>query len=323
MSVVVVAASGPRSVQRTFAHLRQQTARAQLEILFVAPDAASMRELIDGVDDFAAIRAISVGAISARGAAAAAGIRASTAPLVGLLEDHSFPEPEWAASLIRAHTNECVAVGPAVTNANPRTGASCANFLLAYGAFDARSPEGSRDLLPWHNSVYKRAALEPFGAELDTLLDWEGTLQEALRARGGVLWFAPQALTAHTNVSGWLSMLRLGFHRGRVFGVRHSTTRSWGAGRRWLQAAAFPLFPIMQWRHLRQVRPEALENTRFRLRDILATMSALGAMAVGEAVGLVSGTGDALVQLEHFELRRSQFVTSRDRHDVLHIEKPI
>lgn len=317
LSVVVVAVSGPQSVQRTFAHLRRQTVRDQLEVVFVAPDEATMHETVAGVNDFAALRVIGVGPISARGAAAAAGVRASTAPLVGLLEDHSFPEPGWAAALIRAHEHSCVGAGPAVTNANPESGASYANFLLAYGAFGVRAPEGDRDLLPWHNSVYKREALAPFDVELGALLDWEGALQDALRARGGALRFAPQAVTAHANVSRWIAMLQLGYYRGRVLGVRLGTMRGWAPARRWLHAAAFPLFPIMQWRHLRNARQESPPQSRPRMRDVFATIGALGAMAVGEAMGLITGTGNALVKLEHFELRRSRFVTPRDRREVL------
>lgn len=42
-------------------------------------------------------------------------------PLVTLLENHCYAEPEWAEALIEAISNSWAAVGPVVANANPQT----------------------------------------------------------------------------------------------------------------------------------------------------------------------------------------------------------
>ena len=67
---------------------------------------------------------------------------------------------------------------------------SWVNFILAYGQFAGPVLAGERDLLPWHNSVYKREAIAPFSDRLGALLGWEGALQDALRARGHTLYWS-------------------------------------------------------------------------------------------------------------------------------------
>ena len=59
-----------------------------------------------------------------------AGILAATSPVVGLIEDHSYPGPEWAEALLRAHAGPWTGVGPAVDNANPESAASWVNYIL-------------------------------------------------------------------------------------------------------------------------------------------------------------------------------------------------
>ena len=52
-----------------------------------------------------------------------------------MIEDHSYPEPEWAEALLRAHAGPWTVVGPAVANANPDYTASWVNYVLSYGGF--------------------------------------------------------------------------------------------------------------------------------------------------------------------------------------------
>jgi len=316
LSVVLVAGGGLPSVERTLRHLRLQSARRVLEVIVVAPSGDGLTS--GGPDDesFAAMRVVAAGPITARGAAAALGIGAATSPLVGLIEDHSFPEPEWAASLIRAHAGPWTGVGPAVENANPDSVMSWVNFILAYGAFSGDVQPGQRDLLPWHNSAYKANALAPLGGRLGELLEWEGMLQEALRTRGHTLYLEPAARTHHLNVSGFVSTAALNLHRGRILGALRAEREGWSRWRRLLQACAFPLFPLIQLRHLLPgVRAMAIPPA-LRLRVLLGLLMALVTMAIGEGLGFAFGLGDAIARMEDFELNRVKHLSRRERREM-------
>jgi hypothetical protein len=312
LTVVLVAGTGPSGIVRTMQHLRAQTARQRMEVLIVAESSAGIDLATLAGDRFAACRIVEVGPIRERGAAAAAGMLAATSPIVGLIEDHSFPEPEWAEAMLRAHAGAWTGVGPAVCNANPETVGSWVNYVLSYGGFAPPQEAGERELLPWHNSSYKRAALAPFADRLGALLEWEGSLQAELRARGHSLYLEPAARTHHSNVSRAWSTVGLNTQRGRIMGAQRAVRERWPLWRRALQAAAFPLFPLLQ---LRTVLPEMRRMPvppPLRTRVLLGVGATLVVLAAAEAWGLLAGEGDAVARIEDYELHRTRHLTRRD-----------
>jgi hypothetical protein len=312
LSVVIVAVRGTASIERTMSHLRAQTARRVLEVIVVATSIDAVDPAALGAGEFAAFRVIAVGPITERGAAAAAGMLAATSPVVGLIEDHSFPEPGWDAAIISAHAAGWTGVCPAVDNAYPRSAMSWVNFILGYGIFAGTPRAGERDILPWHNSAYKRGALDPFADRLGTLLEWEGSLQDELRAGGHRLYLEPAARTHHVNVSRLSSTLRLALHRGRLLGAQRVKHEGWRMGRRLLQAAAFPLFPLMQIRYLSDTMQAIAIPRALAMRVRVALWATLCVMAPAEAWGLVVGAGDAIAHLEDFELHRARHLARVD-----------
>ena len=311
--MVLVAGSGPAGIARTMQHLRAQTARQRLEVLIVAESSAGFDLDALGGDAFAACRIVEVGPIVERGAAAAVGILAATSPVVGLIEDHSFPAPEWADALLRAHAGGWTGVGPVVENANPDSAGSWVNYVLSYGGFAPPQEAGERELLPWHNSAYKRDALEPFAARLGALLEWEGALQGELRSRGHTLYLEPAARTHHSNVSRPWSTVGLNMQRGRVLGAQRAERERWPTWRRVLQAAAFPLFPLLQLRHLWPAMRRMPVPPALRTRVYVGIAGTLGVLAVAEAWGLLAGSGDAVARMEDYELHRARHLTRRER----------
>lgn len=317
LSVILVAGSGATSIARTVLHMRQQTVRNAIEFIVVV----AQKDELDGMDigqtEFFATNVLAVGPISERGDAAARGIRVATSPIVALIEDHSFPEPEWADAFIRAHAGPWAGVGPRVENANPSTARSCVNFLLSYVAFSGTQSAGPRTIIPWHNSAYKRDSLAPFHDRLGSLLTWEGDLQDELRAAGHTLYLEPAARTHHANVSRFTSTIRQNFHRGRVMGTIRAKRERWPRWRECAYAAAFPLYPLAQLRYLLPVLRRQHYSLAMRVRVMLVLGPVLCAAAVGEALGILTGAGNAFQELDHFDLHRLSHVTREERREIV------
>src|SRR5688572_17047758 len=132
MSVVIVTRDDYASIARPIRHLEAQTVRDRIELVIVAASEGALGAGIGEAMDagFQAVRVVEHGPIRSRGSGAASGVRAASAPIVGFVENHSFPAPGWAEALLRAHEGPWAVVGPAVENANPRTRTSRVGFLI-------------------------------------------------------------------------------------------------------------------------------------------------------------------------------------------------
>src|SRR5581483_2731400 len=127
MSVVLVTHDDVRSLRKTLQHLAAQEGAERLELVLVGPSRAALTPEPALLAGFGRVKLVEVGAITRAPAARAAGVRHARAPIVTLLEDHSFPRPGWARALIAAHRGPWAAVGPAVDNANAGGVVSWAN----------------------------------------------------------------------------------------------------------------------------------------------------------------------------------------------------
>ena len=297
-------------------HLRAQTARDRIELIVVAESTRAVDPAALDGGGFAACRVLEVGRITQRGDAAARGIRVASAPIVAMIEDHSYPEPQWAEALLRAHDGPWTVVGPAVANANPDYAASWVNYVLSYGIFAPPVTAGERTLLPWHNSAYKRDALAPYADRLGALLEWEGSLQDELRATGHSMYLEPSARTHHANVSRGWSTVGLNVQRGRILGAQRAAQQRWPYWRRLVQAAAFPLFPLMQLRHVLPAVRRMSIPPALRPRVYAGVGATLGVLAAAEAWGLLTGDGDAIRRMEDYELHRTRHLSRRERRDL-------
>lgn len=85
-----------------------------------------------------------IGHMRSTARARAAGVRAATAPVVALAEDHAFPAPGWAEAFIERHGEGWAAVGPVISNANPRSATSWANLLIEYAPWLEGARGGAR-----------------------------------------------------------------------------------------------------------------------------------------------------------------------------------
>lgn len=316
LSVILVTPGKYESIRKTTVHVSKQTAVDKVQLVILSPFPLDQFGLNQA--DFGPLKHVKYvhiqkweGTGHARGTA----IRAATAPVIAIAEDHSFPRPTWAENLIKAHQLDYDAIGPQICNANPATGMSWANMLIAYGNWYCIG-RGTIDDLPGHNSSYKRAVLMAYGEKLEEMFERESFLHKDLKSKNRPLYIEPDAQTDHMNVSRWGPSLSLRFNAGRVFASSRAANGKWGIGKKLVYVAAAPLFPIIHLRDVLKYVKRGNGQVKLFPNVLPACMLNLVAGAVGEQLGYLFGEGNARRTLAEAEFTRPQDITSSDRQAV-------
>jgi hypothetical protein len=291
------------ALRTTVQHLVAQTVAGSIELLIVAPSAERAAPDPAALSGLHSVRVLESGSLHATGPARARAIREASAAVVAFAEDHCFPYPDWAEALIAAHTGPHAAVGPAIFNANPETATSWADLYLGYGRWLGPGRRAEVELLPGHNSSYKRDVLLEYGEELDRLMEAETVLLWDLRRKGHTLLFEPGARVNHTNFSSFPIFLDVQWHLGRVFAATRAA--HWSIVRRAAYALAAPAIPFIRLGHTIRA---ALANgsSKRRLVSILPFLSAaLAVDFVAQATGALFGAGRSLAIMSAYEFHRA------------------
>ncbi|HEY7221533.1 MAG TPA: glycosyltransferase [Candidatus Binatia bacterium] len=313
MSVVLVTPDGYDSIRRTMEHLQAQTVCDQLEIVIVAPSAATLDFDPAERAAFDSVRVVEVGEVQSTGRAIAAGVREASSPVVAYAEEHSYPAPGWAEALIKAHRQSWAVVGVAIANANPGNMISWASLFTDFGPWVEPAVAGETYHLAWHHSAYKRALLLEYGPELDALLETEGILHKDLQARGYRLYLESAAKTNHVNISLLASYVAAEFHGARLFAANRARGTKWPVLWRLLYISAMPLIPFLRLKRVLQHIFRSGRERELLPRILPALIIGLLADAVGQLMGYASGAGNAARYRVNFELNRYRHVTEQDR----------
>src|SRR4030095_5405829 len=240
----------PRSFQLLTASLSclvRQSIKDQIELVIVhTPSSQS------GIDratcgGFHSVRLVTIDRVPTVAAGFVAGVAAASAPVVALVEDHVFLHPQWAERIVEAHGQPCAAVVPRMTNGNPATVASWANFLTCFSEPFAMRADGPVESGPGHNTSYKRAVLRSYRDSLQALYQTERNFHYRLRQDGHRIVAAPRAELAHVNISIPRKVLAHAFYGGAMFGQYRSANMS--LAERLLRTISAPLVPPLRcWR---------------------------------------------------------------------------
>ena len=295
----------------TLRHLREQELRERLELVLVAPRRDGFERIKPELDGFWGHKLVEVGDFETTGTALAAGYRAASAPVIGYVEEHSFPQPGWAKALIEAHRGPWAAVGVGVENANPQTKLSWASLLTSFGggAIEPRE-SGEVDALPAHHVHYKRAAIEPHLDELEELLEQEPSLWDALRSRGGRLYQVAGARERHINVSALGSFVSTAYLGGRTYGAARLSHEGFSTLKRVLYSLATPLIVAVKLRRVLKDVDRMGRREELIPRVLPQILLGLTSAQLGELHGYVAGAGSAAKARLSRELDRSAHVAS-------------
>lgn len=304
LSVVLVNKFGLDRVRPILACLAEQSIACQLEVIVVSPFDPPNED----PSPFASLRYVKCEAIGSLGPPRAAGVQACSAPFLVFAEDHCFPGPRWAASLLSRLREGWTGVGPLISNHNPSTWISRADWLLNYGCFSADGCSGSVRYIPPHNSAYSTAVLQALGPELPGLLQMDHHLQAHLLSSGGRLFLESSVKAAHVNLSRPLAHWTSQFHGNRIYGATRAEYDRWPPYRRGIYAAAFTLIAAIRFS-----RACALLRRWRALPVIPLLMIAATIAAVGEAWGYLFGSGSSLLHRVNEELDRPSGVIAAER----------
>jgi hypothetical protein len=306
MSVVVITPDCYATIRKTIRHLRAQKACGSLEILIVAPSIAGLGLDASEMRGFLRHKVIEIGPVISTARARARGVLEASAPVVAFAEDHAYPAPGWAESLIERHREEWAAVGPVMSNANPLSLTSWANLLIEYAPWLEPTRGGEREHLPGHNGTYKRELLLKYGERLEAMLDAESVLHWDLRASGHKLYLEAKARTFHQNFTAKTPSLMLRFNGGRLFASARA--RHWPGWRRALFALASPLIPIVRCARITRELFRPGRPTHLLPRVFPALFVGLVFDGAGEMAGYIFGPGDAMAILSGMEFHRERFM---------------
>ena len=223
----------------------------------------------------------------------AAGIAATKAPYVALIEDHCIVRDGWADGLVSWHEAGKKVVGGPIANAVARRVRDRAAFYCEYNGFLLPVETGSSDDLPGMNVSYDRDAI----AAMQDLLDegrWETMLHPRLRERGFEFWIDPALVIDHAKDFGFREFSSQRYHYARSYAGERSAALG---PRRFVYAAGSVLLPFMLLRRIvGNVRASDEDQRRFTTTVPLIGLY-LAIWAFGESVGYLFGGGRSLLKI--------------------------
>jgi len=221
----------------------------------------------------------------------AAGVAASTAPYVALIEDHCVVGPTWAEGILAAHRAGYSVVGGPIRNGALRL-RDWAAFLFEYSAYLGPTERGEVADLPGMNVSYDRQAL----AAIDDLLraaKWEGWLHARLRDREFRFFASPDITLDHVKDFGIREFLGQRFHYARAYAAMRNDDLGWKRAAYTFISPA--IVPLIYARIARNVRRWG--HTREFLLSTPLLAAYLAATAIGEGIGYATGGGSSLLRV--------------------------
>lgn len=287
---VILATDTYATIRAVVERLRRQTIRDQIEIVIVAPSAELVSEGLAFRDEFASVRIIEH-PLSSLGASRAAGIRATSAPIVFIGETHTYANEVFAEALLAAFSEPWTTVTPSFSNANPEGVLSWAAFLSDYGPWGEGLPTGEINRAPIHNTAYRRSVLMEFGDRLASALSRDDEMWQTLHAGGHRSFLQSEARLDHANVSRPWDWVKERFHIGLQ--VASQRVQRWPARRRLVYLGAIFLIPaVLTQRVLPGFRRAAKQN-RLPLTTLPFIVMGMVIWATGELVGYLGFSGAA------------------------------
>lgn len=288
LSAVMVSPGGFDGILPTLYDLADQTVADRIELLVATPTPHDFAVSGNDFKRLHSFHVVDAGRFRTRGEGAAPAVLNARGDVVALVENHVFPDPQWAETILTAYDGPWTGVTARLEIYNPERYWARVSSFMDYGLWIGRTASGEVRTMPWHNSTYKRDALLPLGDELFELLEPESRLQERLIDAGHRFYAEHAARLRHLATStARLSILSaLGY--GRLFALNRRA--DWSPARRLLYALCWPVFPLIR---LAKLKDElSIYRRAWPVAPLLpGILILLFAASFGECLGYLGGMG--------------------------------
>jgi hypothetical protein len=296
LSVVVTVVEGGLALERFLTALCRQHDAPSMEVLVPLDD--SVASLFALRSRFPSVQFLALGEVpTARPVASAGGqhelydrrrtaaLKVARGRIVAILEDRGVPRPDWAATVVRLHTQPWAVIGGAIEPA-PSGLLDWALYVCDFSRYALPFAAGPAAWVSDVNVSYKRRALE------NTRHLWadrfhEPTVHWELHRGGEALFLTPDLIVDHHRTPKPLpASLVERFHWGRLYG--YIRAREISVGKRVLLAVASPLVPMVLLARHAKVHAGRGDGLRY-LAATPTLFALLAAWAFGEAIGMLTG----------------------------------
>jgi len=308
LSVVLITPNNYKTIEKTIEYLYNQNVRNTIEIVIVVPKLDVLNPDIATLSTFHSYKYLELGEFYDTGHALAEGYLNCSAEIVAYCEEHSFPEPLWAETIIKRHEEPWAAVGWSVANYNPDNMVSWASFYMDFGRCVQPVNSEEKYSLASHHISYKKESLLKFKENLDELLENEAVIINEFKKHGYRAYLESRIHSNHICIAKFSSFLISEYHSGRLFAVNKSKHDNWSLIRKLVYIAGSPLRPVVK---LYRISKDLYRTEKINLLvpGILPVLtSALIFYSAGEVIGYMFGVGQSAASRMGIELSRSDHI---------------
>jgi hypothetical protein len=241
LTVVIASIDSTRSLGQCLRHLELACEGLRTEVIVVDASQGSAADRVRAI--CGPVRLLQRPAGTLAPLLWAAGLEQSTGRVVAFSTGHCLVSPGWAAALLRAIDEGATGAGGPLVIAQGTTPLDWAVFYLRYAGFMPHVLGAGRTEreLAGDNAAYRRDALDRHAATFANGV-WEVDFHRLVRADGGWLSVAPDAVAKFARSFSPGTILRQRFAHGRHSGARRVRGRIRSA---WQVVLAAPLVPFI------------------------------------------------------------------------------
>ncbi len=294
LSIVTTSGAGGEFLFRTLAALRAQVAEHGAELIVVDREGGEHRERIRREHPEAKLIAPELDHRPSVPEMRALGFDAAQGEIVGVIEEHTRPNPNWVRAILDNFRAGDVAIGGPILDDQYSRRRDWVVYFSEYHNYMPPWQDADHYQLNGANIAYDRAQVMRHRAVLDTGW-WEAGLHPLLAERGRFRSI-PEMGAHHMGPFDYAYYLHQRYLLARVWGATQRARV--GVGSRLAHIVSAPIFPLFL---LGRMTRRVLDGRRLVgqfTRTIPLLVPAVFAYTWGEFLGYLVGPGTALEHVE-------------------------